>query len=369
MTRVPPALPDDYWAPMAPYREMALRHPEGMVDLTMGSPVDPVPPVVREALAAAGDAHGYPATAGRPELRASLVGWLRRRFGVTGLDPDAVLPTPGSKELIAHLALQVGVRPGDLVVIPELAYPTYEHGAILAGARVRATTSLTALGPETPALVWVNSPSNPTGQVLPPDHLRKMVDWCRERDALLVSDECYLENVYDDRVPVTSVLHESVSGGSHDNVLAVHSLSKRSNMAGYRCASVSGDPALVRTLLGVRRQLGLGLPLPQQAAMQAALDDDAHVAEQHQRYADRRAALGAALEEAGFAIDHSEGALYLWARRDGEDAWQLADWFARRGVLVAGGPLYGRRGSHHVRLAFTVTDDAAAAAATRIMAP
>ena len=236
-------------------------------------------------------------------------------------------------------------------------------GAALAGARAVATDALTALGPETPALVWLNSPSNPTGRVLPPEHLRKVVDWCRERGAILVSDECYLECAWEAQ-PV-SALHPSVSGGSPEGILTVHSLSKRSNLAGYRCAFVAGDPTLVGELLAVRKNLGLMMPAPQQAAMVAALDDDEHVVEQHARYAARRAKLKEALLAAGFRIDHSEASLYLWATRD-EDCWDTVSWLADLGILVAPGAFYGRAGGRHVRVAFTATDERIDAAVTRL---
>ena len=152
-----------------------------MVDLSVGTPIDPTPEIVQQALRDATDAPGYPTTIGLPETRQACIDWLARRFGVTGLGLDAVLPSIGSKELIAGLPTHLGLGPGDLVVQPQLAYPTYEVGAALAGAEIVASDSLTALGPRNPALVWVNSPSNPTGRVLPLDHLRKVVDWCRER--------------------------------------------------------------------------------------------------------------------------------------------------------------------------------------------
>jgi aspartate/methionine/tyrosine aminotransferase len=197
-----------------------------------------------------------------------------------------VLPAIGSKELIAALPTHLGLGPGDVVVTPALAYPTYEVGAVLAGATAVAADSLTALGPSRVSLVYVNSPSNPTGRVLPVDHLRKVVSWCRERGALLVSDECYLECAWDAQ-PV-SVLHPDVCDGDPTGILTVHSLSKRSNLAGYRCGFVAGDPAVVGELLAVRKNLGLMLPGPQQHAMVAALSDDTHVDEQHARYAHRR---------------------------------------------------------------------------------
>jgi succinyldiaminopimelate transaminase len=287
---------------------------------------------------------------------------------VTGLSLGAVLPVIGSKELIASLPGHLGLGAGDLIAYPELAYPTYEVGAVLAGARPVARESLTSFGPEAPALLWLKSPSNPTGRVLPVEHLRKVVDWCRERGTILVSDECYLECAWE--VEPVSVLHPSVCGGSHEGILAVHSLSKRSNLAGYRCAFVAGDPALVGELLAVRKNLGLMMPGPQQVAMRAALDDDDHVVEQHARYAARRAKLREALESAGFRIDHSEASLYLWARRsiDGvdEDCWDTVSWLAERGILAAPGSFYGPAGGRHVRVAFTATDERVDAAVGRL---
>ncbi len=362
-TPVSRRLPDFPWDQLTAHAERARAHEDGIVDLSVGTPVDPTPAVVQRALAAATDAPGYPTTIGRPETRQAALDWLSRRFGVTGLGLDAVLPSIGSKELIAALPVHLGIGAGDLVVHPELAYPTYEVGAALAGARAFATDALTALGPETPALVWLNSPSNPTGRVLPPEHLKKVVDWCRERGAILVSDECYLECAWEAQ-PV-SVLHPSVSGGSPEGILTVHSLSKRSNLAGYRCAFVAGDPALVGELLAVRKNLGLMMPAPQQAAMAAALDDDDHVVEQHARYAARRAKLKEALLAAGFRIDHSEASLYLWATRD-EACWETVSALAGLGILVAPGSFYGRAGNRHVRVAFTATDERIDAAVTRL---
>ena len=274
-----------------------------------------------------------------------------------------MLPTIGSKELIASLPGHLGLGPGDTVVAPALAYPTYEVGAVLAGARCVATDSLTSLGPERVALVWLNSPSNPTGRVLPVEHLRKVVAWCRERGALLVSDECYLECTWDAE-PV-SVLHPDVCDGDHRGILAVHSLSKRSNLAGYRCAFVAGDPAVVGELLAVRKNLGLQLPGPQQVAMRAALEDDEHVAVQHARYAARRARLREAFTAAGFRIDHSEASLYLWATR-GEPCWDTVSALADDGILVAPGEFYGPAGAQHVRIAFTVTDAGVEQAVARL---
>jgi succinyldiaminopimelate transaminase len=317
--------------------------------------------VVREALISAADAPAYPLTAGSAALRAALTEWLERRCGAVGV--QAVLPTIGTKELVAWLPTLLGAGPGDRVVIPELAYPTYEVGARLAGATFVRSDSTVSVGPGSVKLVWINSPSNPTGRVLPVEHLRKVVAWGRERGALVVSDECYLELGWD-AAPV-SVLHPSVCGDSHDGVLAVHSLSKRSNLAGYRAGFVAGDPAVVRELLAVRKHAGMIMPAPVQAAMIAAFGDTAHVEEQRERYAARRVALRAALEAAGFRVDHSEAGLYLWVTRD-EDCWSTVGWLAERGILAAPGTFYGPAGGRHVRVALTGTDERVAAAVARL---
>jgi succinyldiaminopimelate transaminase len=358
-------LPDFPWDRLTPYGQKARAHPGGIVNLSVGAPVDPTPAVVQEAFRAVADSAGYPPAIGLPETRQACVAWLARRFGVRDLGLDGVLPVIGSKELIASLPAHLGVGAGDLVVCPELAYPAYEVGAALAGAWVLATDSLSAIGTERPRILWINSPSNPAGLVLSAEHLRNVVDWCREREVLLVSDECYIELAWSPEARPVSVLHPAVCGGSTAGVLAVHSLSKRSNMAGYRCAFVAGDPAVIGELLTVRKNLGLQMPGPQQRAMIAALADDAHVEEQHARYAARRTVLREALLGAGFRIDHSEASLYLWATRD-EPCWDEVAWFAKRGILVAPGTFYGASGSRHVRLALTATDERIAAAAARL---
>ncbi|MGN6132695.1 MAG: succinyldiaminopimelate transaminase [Nocardioidaceae bacterium] len=357
-------MPDFPWDHLAPYGEQARAHPGGVVDLSVGTPVDPTPEIVREALVSAADSPGYPATIGRLDTRQACADWLERRHGVTGLGVDGVLPVVGSKELIASMPSHLGLTERDLVVYPRLAYPTYEVGARLAGARTRAADALTSVGPERVAMVWINSPSNPTGKVLPLEHLRKVVAWCRERGALLVSDECYLDMAWEGDPPL-SVLHPDVCDGDHTGLLAVHSLSKRSNLAGYRCAFVAGDTDVVAELLAVRKNLGLQMPGPQQVAMKAALDDDAHVLVQHARYAARRGALKAALEGAGFRIDESAGSLYLWATRD-EGCWDTVAWLAERGILVAPGEFYGAAGERHVRVAFTATDERVGEAVARL---
>ena len=321
-----------------------------------------MPELVREALAAAADSPGYPTTAGTPALREAAAGWCRRTLGAA-VDAADVLPTIGSKELVALLPLLLGVGPGDTVLVPQLAYPTYEIGARVAGAAVLASDATSAAGPARVPLVWVNSPSNPTGRVLPVEHLAKVVAWARERGAVVVSDECYIELGWSAE-PV-SVLHPDVCAGTHQGLLAVHSLSKRSNLAGYRAGLVAGDPVLVAALLDARKHLGLMMPAPVQAAAAAAFADDEHVREQRARYATRRTALYTALTDAGFTIDHSEAGLYLWATR-GEPCWDTVDRLAERGILVAPGDFYGPTGSRHVRIALTAPDERIAAAVARL---
>ncbi|GLZ41169.1 succinyldiaminopimelate transaminase [Actinokineospora sp. NBRC 105648] len=355
-----PDLPDFPWDLLADHAARARSHPGGVVDLSVGTPVDPVPPLVQAALGAAAEMPGYPTTHGIPELRAAAVAALERRHGVVGIDQDAVLPTIGSKELVAWLPTLLGATS---LVIPELAYPTYEVGARLAKATLVRSDGLVALGPAAPSLIWLNSPSNPTGRVLPVEHLRKVVEWARERGTIVVSDECYLTLGWE-TAPV-SVLHPSVSGGDVTGLLAVHSLSKSSSLAGYRAGYVVGDPALVRGLLEVRKHAGMIVPRPVQAAMTAALADDAHVAEQKARFGARRAVLRPALLEAGFRIDHSEAGLYLWATRD-ESAWDTVRWLAERGILAAPGTFYGPTGDRHVRIALTATDERIDAAVERL---
>lgn len=362
--RVSDRLPAFPWDALAPYRSVAQAHPDGVIDLSIGSPRDPVPGVVRRALAEGADQPGYPTTQGTPGLRESAARWLSRSCGVSDVSPSAILPTVGSKELVAALPWMLGLGPDDRVVLPELGYPTYELGVRLADAEPVVTDSLTALGPARPGLLWVNSPSNPTGRVLPPEHLRKVVEWGRERGVVVASDECYIGLGWE--VEPVSILDPHVCGGSYDGLLALHSLSKRSNMAGYRAGLVAGDPALIGELLEIRRHAGLIVPAPVQSAMAAALDDDEHATEQRVRYSARRAALWPALERAGWRIDHSEAGLYLWASHPSYDCWRSASRLAELGILASPGELYGVAGRNHVRLALTATDEGIEAAAERL---
>ncbi|WP_328915903.1 MULTISPECIES: succinyldiaminopimelate transaminase [unclassified Streptomyces] len=358
-------LPVFPWDRLEPYKAAATAHPDGVVDLSVGTPVDPVPAVIRQALTAAADSPGYPLTYGTAALREAAAGYLRQWHGVTGADPAHVLALIGSKELVAWLPTLLDLREGDLIGYPQLAYPTYEVGALIARAQpVTYDDPVADLDPAATKLLWLNSPSNPTGRVLPAAELRRIVDWARAHGILVVSDECYIELGWEGAEPV-SVLHPDVCGDSHDGLIAVHSLSKRSNFAGYRGAFLAGDPAVVAELLAVRKHAGMIVPQPVQAAMVAALGDRAHAVEQKERYARRRAALRAAFEGAGFRIEHSEASLYLWATR-GEDCWETVGDLSKRGILVAPGEFYGAAGERFVRIAFTATDERVEAAVRRL---
>ena len=349
---------------MAPYGEQARANPDGIVDLSIGTPVDPTPAVVQEALRAAADAPGYPLTIGTPAVRAALVSWVSRRLGCELSEKQAV-PSIGSKELVSLLPSLLGLSPGTEVLIPALAYPTYDVGARLAGCVPVPVADPTSWDPARVGLVWLNSPSNPTGEVWSADRLRAVVEWGREHGILIASDECYLELGWSSQ-PI-SILDPSVCGGSTDGVLAVHSMSKRSNLAGYRAGFAAGDASAVAAITEARKHLGLLVPAPVQAALVAALGDDAHVAEQKARYAARRDVLLPAVQAAGFSVEHSAAGLYLWCTR-GEPCWETVSALASVGLLAAPGEFYGAAGAQHVRMALTATDERIAAAAERLSA-
>ncbi|TXN31204.1 succinyldiaminopimelate transaminase [Lacisediminihabitans profunda] len=364
---MPLRLPDYPWDSLEPFAERARAHPGGIVDLSVGSPVDPTPAIIRESLAAATDAHAYPLTAGTPALREAIVEWFARRRGVDDLTVANVLPTIGSKEFIAGLPLWLGLGAGDVVVQPTLAYPTYAVGAALAGATVFSSDD-PAEWPESTRLIWVNSPGNPDGRVLGVDELAAAVARARELGAVIASDECYAELGWDDEFAdraTPSILDPAVIHGDRSSVLCVYSLSKQSNLAGYRAGFVAGCSRILGELLAVRKHLGTLPPAPIQAAMITALGDDRHVQEQKDRYRVRRARLSAALEAAGYRIDESRGGLYLWATRGG-DAWQTVADLADLGILVVPGTFYGEADAQHVRVALTATDEAIGTAVERL---
>ncbi|HEX5858566.1 MAG TPA: succinyldiaminopimelate transaminase [Microbacterium sp.] len=362
-------LADYPWDAVAPYAARARAHPDGIVDLSIGSPVDPTPDIIRRALREATDAHSYPQTMGTPALRTAIAEWFARRRGVPGLGPHHVLPTIGSKELVALLPTLLGLGSGDVVVHPRAAYPTYEVGARIAGAEPFAADD-PGEWPQETKLVWLNSPGNPDGRVWDAGSLRAAVSRARALGAVVAGDECYAELGWDapwDSQPIPSVLDPSVTDGDLRGVLSVYSLSKQSNLAGYRAAFLAGDPALVERLLTARKHMGLMLPAPVQAAMTAALGDDGHVAAQKALYRARRDVLRPALEAAGFRIDRSEAGLYLWATED-RDAWESLDRLAGLGILAGPGHFYGPFHPRHVRLSLTATDERIAAAAARLRA-
>ncbi|MGW2261885.1 bifunctional succinyldiaminopimelate transaminase/glutamate-prephenate aminotransferase [Streptomyces sp. NPDC001780] len=356
-------LPVFPWDKLEPYKATAAAHPDGIVDLSVGTPVDPVPELIRRALVEAADSPGYPTVWGTVALRDALTGWVERRLGARGVTHRHVLPVVGSKELVAWLPTQLGLGPGDRVAYPRLAYPTYEVGARLCGAEPVVYDDPTELDPAGLRLLWLNSPSNPTGRVLSQDELTRIVAWARRHGVLVFSDECYLELGWE--ADPVSVLHPEVCGGTYDGLVAVHSLSKRSNLAGYRAAFLAGDPAVLGELLQIRKHGGMMTPAPVQAATVAALGDDRHVQEQRERYAARRTALRAALEAHGFRVDHSEASLYLWSTRD-EPCWDTVAHLAELGILVAPGDFYGVAGDRHVRVALTATDERIDAAVKRL---
>jgi succinyldiaminopimelate transaminase len=350
-------LPDFPWDALAPYGAIARTHPDGAIDLSVGTPVDPTPEFIQEALRQSSDSPSYPVTMGTPELRAAITKWAKVHLGATG--DFGVLPLIGSKEFVAWLPTFLTSQS---ILYPEIAYPTYLVGGLLAGASNQTVAIDASTWPQAD-LAWVNSPSNPTGRVHSDKEFAAAIDWSRRTGGVVVSDECYLE--FGREVIPTSILN--YTGGDNTNILAVHSLSKRSNLAGYRSAFVVGDPQLIAQILEVRKHAGMMVPLPIQKAMIAALSDSVHVTEQRARYNARKAALIPALTEAGFTIEHSEAGLYLWATRN-EDCWQSVQWLADRGIIATPGIFYGQSGAQHIRIAMTATDSQINEAARRISA-
>lgn len=367
-------LPDFPWDTLGPARELALAHWSEICDLSVGTPVDPTPELVQEALRRASDSPGYPLVQGTPEVRSAIQNWMARR-GMVAVGPDGVVPTTGSKEMVAWLPKILGIGPGDAVLFPDIAYPTYHVGAVLAGAEpIPVTTTDVSTWPEHAKLVWLNTPANPSGQVMSADELRAAISWAKDHDAVVVSDECYAELDWSEK-RVQSLLGEEVCSGDPTNLLVVYSLSKQSNMAGYRAGVLVGDPRLVQAVIEVRKHGGMMVPTPVQAAIAAALNDTQHVAEQRLRYGRRREALIGAVTRAGLEVSsETEAGLYLWI--SAPDGWELPAavnrgrslmmWFAERGILVAPGDFYGERAVDYVRLALTGTDDVVDRAVSRL---
>lgn len=357
-------LPDFPWNSLEPPKAKAAEHPDGIINVSVGSPVDDVAPGIQLALSEAAAAPGYPQTIGTPALRSAIINSLERRYNCT--DVKGVLPVVGTKEAIALLPTLLGCR--GTVIIPEVAYPTYEVAALLAGAtplRCDDPASLSAAEAADVDLIFINSPSNPTGAVTSAEKLKEIITWARTHDVIVASDECYLGLTWEG--DAYSVLDANVSGGDHRNLLAIHSLSKTSNLASYRAGFFAGDAELIAELTEIRKHSGLMMPGPIQVAMTHALDDDLQEQAQKMTYEKRRRILKEALVSAGFTVESSEAGLYLWITRD-EDCWATVDWFAERGILVAPGAFYGPSSAKYVRVALTTTDERCEAFAKRLAA-
>ncbi len=359
-------LPEYPWEQLKPFARIAAEHEGGIVDLSVGSPVDPTPEIIRNALQAAANSPGYPSTGGSAELKAAVVEWFERRRGVAGLTPEQVMPSIGSKELISFLPLLLGLGKGDVVVQPKVAYTAYVVGAALVDAEIISEDD-PSKWPSNTKLIWINSPGNPDGRVLDVDQMKTAVDRARELGAVLASDECYAELGWDDWSDklIPSVLDPRVCGGVHDNLLALYSLSKQSNMAGHRAAFAAGDAKLVKSLVNIRMHAGLNTPAPVQHAIAVALGDYSHVAAEKEVYRKRREILLPAVRDFGFELSDSEAGLYIWATLH-EDCWKTVERMAALGILVGPGSLYGDSSQNHVRFALTATDEKVAEASTRL---
>ena len=338
-------LPDFPWDALAPYGQKAKSHPAGIIDLSQGTPVDPTPDFIQQALKESTNSPSYPVTAGTAKLQEAISNWAKDVLGASG--EFSVLPLIGSKELVAWLPTILEAK---RVLYPEIAYPTYLVGSMIAKAEAISVDFDATNWPKAD-LAWVNSPSNPTGRVNTDRELESAINWAKNDGGIVIADECYLE--FGDTVSPKSIL--SLTNGDNRNILAVHSLSKRSSMAGYRAAMLIGDKELIAKILEVRKHAGMMMPLPVQQAMIAALSDSEHVAKQRDRYNARKAKVKQAIERHGFKVEHSQAGLYLWATR-GDSDWDSVSWFAEFGILVTPGHFYGPNGSKFVRIAMTATD-------------
>jgi succinyldiaminopimelate transaminase len=363
---VPPPYPYDR---LDRFRPLADSYPGGVVDLSIGTPFDPPPAAVIEALASSGSERSYPPSIGSPAFREAAQRWMRRRFGVE-VAPAQIGASIGTKEFVATLPQWLRLRDPsrDTVLYPAIAYPTYEMGAVLAGCRavpVRASSdgtldldAIDAADAERALVLWVNSPSNPTGAL---DDLAVAAAWGRDRGVPVFSDECYVEFTWSGR-------GRTILESGLDGVVAVHSLSKRSNLAGVRVGFYAGDPELVGYLQEVRKHVGMMVPGPAQSAGVAALDDDDHVEVQRERYRARLELLAEVLSDwAGIEVPRPAGAFYLWIPVD--DGWAFTERLAREGgALVSPGEFYGSDGARFVRVAVVQPDERITLVAERLAA-
>jgi succinyldiaminopimelate transaminase len=346
----PPPYPYDR---LDPIKAKAEAHEGGVVDLSIGTPNDPPPKLVLHALANSGSERGYPASIGTAAFREAACGWMSRRLGVE-LSTTEVAACVGTKEFVASVPQYLHLRTPerDTVLYPAISYPTYEMGAILAGCRAvpvpvdeRWQLDLSAISEEDASralLLWVNTPGNPAGQL---DDLGAAATWGRDHGIPVFSDECYVEYTWNG--PPCTILEHGLDG-----VVAVHSLSKRSNMAGARAGFYAGDGDLVGYLKEVRKHAGLMVPGPVQAAAAAALDDDEHVAAQRARYRERLDYFSSVLRSRAGEVPLPGGGFYLWLGAPGGDAWGFAESLAAEGgVLVTPGDTFGVQGDGFVRVA------------------
>jgi succinyldiaminopimelate transaminase len=360
-------LPEYPWQSLKPFAARVSGFPGGGVDLSVGSPVDPTPKVIQDALRNATNAPGYPSTAGSIEFRKAVVEWFARRRNVTSLTPNMVMPTIGSKELISWLPLYLGLGPGDVVVQPKVAYTAYVVGTALCGAEIVSEDD-PAKWPANTKLAWVNSPGNPDGRVLTVAELKAAVDRARELGAILASDECYAELGWEspwDVETIPSALDPRVCGDSTDGVMVIYSLSKQSNLAGYRAAFAAASEDVIGHLVNLRMHSGMMMPHPVQKAVIAALGDPTHVRFEKEIYRKRREMLLPAIKQYGFEVSDSEAGLYVWATLH-EDCWTTVERMTELGILVVPGSFYGEHGTQHVRFSITASDAAIAEGARRL---
>ena len=371
------------WSRIAAYKRTAKAAFGGMIDLSVGSPVDPVPDSVRKALAVAANdpnAYGYPATAGTADLRAAIAEWFSaaRNVDLQAIHAD-VVPTVGSKEGVALMASLLHFGEDDVVVQPKVSYPTYEIGTQLAGAQVLKVDDVADVASwrNVPGVkaVWVNSPCNPTGEVYSAERMAGIVAAAREIGAVVLSDECYAlmqwrdavndaEGEADSLASTPCALCDDVCLGSAEGVLVLYSLSKQSNMAGYRTALIAGDRSLIGPMAAYRKQIGQIIPGPVQAAMAAGLRDFDAVKTQHSRYQERLGMLVSALRAYGYCTDMPQGALYVWVKAKSGDCWEDLRQLAEIGIVASPGEFYGA--PEYLRFSATASDAAIASAAERL---
>ncbi len=353
----PPAYPYDRLAGLEARAKERYDAVGGVVDCSVGTPCDPPPRSVVGAMAGSDAERGYPSSAGSPVYRRAAAGWLLRRFGLSIDSEHEIAACVGTKEFVASTAhfLRLRSPDRDTVLFPAVSYPTYAMGAVLAGCRPVPVAELPEGGPDLASIdeadasralmLWTNSPSNPTGLLTDPQTVAR---WGRDRGVPVFSDECYAEFTWE--VPPRSVLESGLPG-----VVAVHSLSKRSNLAGVRAGFYAGDPDLVGYLLDVRRHAGLMVPGPVQAGAAVAFDDDAHVIDQRLRYLERLEFLAGVLGRSGLPVGLPAGGFYLWVpvpEAVSGGGWSVAETLGlEAGLLVSPGEFYGPEGSGFVRVA------------------